>query len=77
MSLADYTGDAIKDWILTLAGTALVAVLAVFFVGALTRSEWGRMVALFVGAVIAALFVFMPDTAVGLLKAIASSILRS
>lgn len=73
MSLGDYTGTAIVDWILALAGNVIIAVLAVGFVSALAKSEWGKMVGLFAGAVIATLFVWFPDTGVGLLKAIVSA----
>ena len=74
MSLANYTGDAIKDWALVIAGTALIALLAWGFLTMLAKSEVGKAIGLFAGGVICALFIYMPDTAVGLLKAIASGI---
>lgn len=73
MSLGQYTGSDIVDWALALAGNVLIVLLAVGTVSAIAKSEWGKMIGLLAGAVIAALFVYFPDTGVSLLKAIAAA----
>ncbi len=73
MSLGNYTGEGIKDWILAIMGNALIAILAVGIVIYIARSEVGKVIGLIAGAALAALFVYFPDTGVNLLKTISGA----
>lgn len=69
MSLGNYTGQGILDWVLAIAGNALIGVLAIFAVLYIARSEWGKVIGLIAGAIIAGLFVWFPDSGVSLIQA--------
>lgn len=72
-----FTGEALKNAILLILGNIFIVLLAVRAVGAWARKEWGELVALVVGAVLVAGFIYFPDQIVTLLKAIWSQLTGS
>jgi len=65
-----FTGQAVKTAILLILGNVFIVLLAVRAVGAWARKEWGELVALVVGAVVVAGFIYFPDQIVNLLKTV-------
>jgi hypothetical protein len=61
--LAIGTGEAFKGWGLAILSNFLVLALAggTFYFG--VRAEWGKFLAFLAGGVVAAMFVWSPDTA--------------
>ena len=68
------TLEGLKTTILAVLGTAFLIVLIVRIFNHWTKNDWGKMVGELVVAVVVAVFVFLPDTALGVIKGIANTL---
>lgn len=73
-SIANYTGQTFFDWVLTIIGNALIVAMVIFAVRAWGTKQWGEFIGIFVGGIVIGGFVWFPDQALAVLKAIWTAI---
>ena len=71
---ANITLEGLKSVVLGVLGVAFLIVLVVRIFNHWTKSDWGKMVGEVVVAVVVAIFVFFPDTALSIIKDIADGL---
>lgn len=71
---ATITLEGLKTVILSVLGAAFLIVLVVRIFNHWTKSDWGKMVGELVIAVVVAIFVFFPDTALTVIKDVAEGL---
>ena len=68
------TLEGLKTTVLAVLGVAFLIVLVVRIFNHWTKSDWGKMVGEVVVAVVVAVFVFFPDTALAIIKNVADGL---
>ncbi|MFV0535308.1 MAG: TcpD family membrane protein [Cumulibacter sp.] len=68
------TLEGLKTLVLSVLGAAFLILLVVRIFQHWTKSDWGKMVGEMVIAVVVAIFVFFPETALELIKSIADGL---
>lgn len=71
---ATITLEGLKTMVLSVLGVAFLIVLVVRIFNHWTKSDWGKMVGEVVIAVVVAIFVFFPDTALTVIKDVAEGL---
>ncbi|PRZ39670.1 hypothetical protein CLV47_11834 [Antricoccus suffuscus] len=66
--------DSLKNLVIKVLGTVLIIILLVRIMNAYAKRQWGEIVAEVIGVIVVGFFVWTPDTAIGLLQDITSSI---
>lgn len=61
--------NPLKDWILGIVGTCLIAYMAVGLFKSFIQQKWGTMVALILGGSLVAWICYFPDSFISVLKA--------
>lgn len=65
--------SAFKDWLIIIAGNIFIVILVFRCIGAYAKRDWGDLVMNLSAAVVIAFLVYANDSAIALLKQLASA----